>query len=292
MGIHRIGRFPDEINGVKTVSPWPAPKEYDMFALLNNATKIDIDTGRDLHDTLRKLGLDRHPSLFPAARQIRLGGKMHYAFASAVLHGPGKAQLFSLDLNNVQEGGHLASGKNYYLHSNETLREDWPENSAPREVGPGCMRRLLNAAFVQSRCSHLRHLSLRKQGKQHPQQPYPGDDTTHDNEVYEEWAAFIRSVRPATLFLAHGGHTDGPYNGHPKRGVGPGLKLSDGQIAPMNEHFRRFLLPVLKQGWHSLTRLQIEGVSRQALEDLEYELDGVEVLINERVKWCWNGVIA
>ncbi len=36
---------------------------------------------------------------------------MHYALASAILHGPDKAPLYSLTLNNVLEGGLLRTNE-------------------------------------------------------------------------------------------------------------------------------------------------------------------------------------
>lgn len=285
--------FPGEFRGENAL--WLAEKVYAVFSLLDRATSIDIDTGPDHVESLDLIPLSPRPSLFPNARHIQLGGKMHYALASAILHGSKKAPLSSLTLNNVQEGGLLASGENYDMgHRSRgavrrsaalsTVDEDWPEGFLPKEVGPGNMRRLLNSS-LESRCRHLQYLSLRKQGQQCHGQTYPGP-LTHEDAVYHEWAAFIQAIRPPTLVLAHGGHTDSPCNG---RCILLGLNFHDRVTAPMDERFRDILMPVLQAGWDELTRMRVEGVSRSVLGGLS-DLHS-QITFDEQVKWCWNGVV-
>lgn len=278
---------------------WPrlSKEVYDMLALLDRATRIDIDGGPYHFNSLELLGLTTHPSLFQGARNIRIGGKMHYALASAILHGEGKAPLTSLEINNLQEGGLLSTGENFslrvYRHGSErreyvdlsTFVEDWPLDSVPRQVGPGIMRRLLNAS-LRGRCQHLRHLSLRKQGQQLPHQELPSD-LTHDDDVYREWVAFILEVRPASLLLAHCGYTFPPKSITTKSPQ-ENLRL-DGR-APMDKRFRAFVLPILKQGWRGLTRLEIKGVSKNGLEVLG-NLDSVEAIIDENLPWIYNATV-
>ncbi len=104
MGLQMIIALPDQINNWE--NNWIIEDTYQVFALLNRAIHIDLDTG-PIHAE-RSIAV---PSLFPSARYICLGGKMHYALASAILHGSNKAPLISLSLNNVQEGGLFASGR-------------------------------------------------------------------------------------------------------------------------------------------------------------------------------------
>ena len=131
---------------------WLPEKVYAMFSLLDRATSIDIDMGPWHSESLASIPLSRRPLLFPDARHIRLGGKMHYALASAILHGSDKAPLSSLSLNNVQEGGLLASGENFHMgikvdgfvrswRDLDTFKENWPEGCLPIQVKPGNMRR-------------------------------------------------------------------------------------------------------------------------------------------------------
>ncbi len=96
-----------------------------------------------------------------------------------ILHGPAKAPSHPLILNNVLKGGIFRSGKysqlwpvvpNGSVKATDNVsgtQEDWPEDSHPMLVSPGCTRRLLTP-FLQSRCQNLRYLCLCKQGQQHP----------------------------------------------------------------------------------------------------------------------------
>lgn len=131
---------------------------YTMFQRLCHATYVDIDGG-DCHN---------YPcpsliALFPKATEIHLRGQMHYALASAILHGPNKSPLEHLDLRNVLERGRFHTGQNFqprYDHRFKIrppllpLVEDWPEHGLPVQVAPGEMTRLLGPA-LQSRCHRL-----------------------------------------------------------------------------------------------------------------------------------------
>lgn len=185
-----------------------------MFSLLNNATEIDIDGGTLHRELVSSIIVPHMASCFPAAQRIRIGGKMHYALASCILHGVEKAPIISLDLNNIQEGGLLSTGLNVEVQRSALhfffFKEDWPSGCYPRQVVSGNMRRILNSSLI-SRCMNLQSLSLRKQGQQAYDQDLPSG-LTREVHVYEEWAYFISRVHPAHILLEHKSHIHPIYN--------------------------------------------------------------------------------
>ena len=279
---------------------WDPAMIYSLFLLLEKATVVDIDTGY------------RHPeqvpptlSLFPSARHIRLGGKMHYALASAILHGSSKAPLTSLNLDNVIEGGLIRSpalqcsqgyrfaytlpdGHGWGYNDYSLIKEDWPEGSFPVQVIVGPMRRLLTPS-LQHRCRQISFLRLRKQGQQHPDQTLPSS-LTFDDEVYSEWATFIRAVKPRILIFSHAGDICPPWSGVRLRSCAPLPPVQWPEIAPMDVRFQETLLPILREGWPLLERLEIQGVSRKVLGNLEF-MQGATVKISENVEPCWNATV-
>ncbi len=136
---------------------WEPKMDSLMFALLEKATAIDIDTGNRHPDPLSPL-----QPLFPSAQHIRLGGKMHHALASAILHGPDKAPLHSLTLNNVLERGLLRAktafrflyavrnGVGLSCNDPFNVTEDWPKVTfrcrLPRAVWGDFWHHLYNVA--------------------------------------------------------------------------------------------------------------------------------------------------
>ncbi len=149
------------------------------------------------------------------------------------------------------------------------------------------MQRLLTPS-LQRRCQHIRYICLRKQGQQHPDQKLPGT-LSHDNEIYDEWVAFIRIVQPHILVIAHGGDIHPPWSGVKTWSwVHPPLQLQWPEIAPMDEKFRETLLPLLREGWPGLERIATRGGN--VLEDLE-DMECVIVDVDERVESCWNATV-
>jgi hypothetical protein len=264
---------------------------YRMFSLLQEVTYVDIDTGYT-----HRSGPTVLPSLFPQAKHIRLGGKMHYAFASAILHGPGKAPLDYLELNNVQEGGLLESGANFRWVGHIDLanfEEIWPEGHLPIQVVPGTMRRLMTPEF-QLRCTNLRTLSLRKQGQQMDAVGYFPSHLTHEDDVYQEWAAFIDKIRPQYISFANLGRDEWPYNGSEEPRscglrLGHVVRLPD--VAPMDLRFQRFLWPLLRDGWKNLKLVSIFGVSEKVLLDRVHGAGNHDLIVDERLGYCENGVV-
>lgn len=263
-----------------------------MFALLDRAITIDIDTGNRYPDPRPPFA-----SLFPFAQHIRLEGKMHYALVSAILHGPDKAPLYSLTLDNVLEEGllrattafrfsHTISNGGGWAHNDPSdITEDGPEDSLPMQVAPGCMQRLLTLTpSLERRCQHIRLLYLRKRGQQNQRQSLSGAVTHHD-DFYQEWAAFIRVVQPLIPVIAHARNIHPPWSRVKMRSCDALLvQLQSPEIAPMNEKFQT-LLPLLREGWPGLERIETRGMSRSELGDLE-DIEGVTVKVDELVKPC------
>lgn len=163
--------------------------QLTLFALLENVTRVDIDTGfATVICTRQNLGV----TLFPHASYIRLGGVMSFEFAAAILHGKDKAQLKNLILYNVIApcGLHVepphedSETAGLCLRSECRTGESLSVPSGPH-TRPGCMRGILTSE-LQERCKELDRLLLRKQGHQHSQQLLqftPADD----EDVYMEW---------------------------------------------------------------------------------------------------------
>ncbi|KAF2873617.1 hypothetical protein BDV95DRAFT_605106 [Massariosphaeria phaeospora] len=283
-----------------------ASNQLRMFELMQNVTSVDIDAG--CSHCLPVLA--HSTSLFPKATDIRLGGVMHWSIASAILHGEDKAPLKSLVLYSLIEGGHFYDGSPFshgiYRHRQnlpnthaEDIEEDWQEGEhiAPIQVRPGCMRRILTPGLAR-RCRSLDRLLLRKQGQQHWQQELPSQ-ITYDEDVYHEWASFIARVKPRYLRLEHGGSTLYPWNGGRDascRSVIPIPKITKQAIAPMDEHFRDIIAPLLMEGWSRLRFLEMSGISSEVATPIALALlsnqPDVIVLADPRLEWCWNGNVS
>lgn len=109
MGLHRLTVLPDWARDADGPSMFDNPENvYTLFRALEQATYVDIDGG-SIHP-YPSISL---PPLFSNARKLRVGGQMHYALSSAILHGPQKAPLESLSIHSLHERGRFRSGQNY-----------------------------------------------------------------------------------------------------------------------------------------------------------------------------------
>lgn len=98
-------------------------------------------------------------ALFSSARNKSLGGLMTFTFATSILHSGNPASITSLELNNVQDLGHLRKGIG--LVGNEdlsTLRETMYSHESPKDRHLGPMRDYLRT--LEGRCTSLRHFAL------------------------------------------------------------------------------------------------------------------------------------
>lgn len=114
--------------------------------------------------------------------------------------------------------------------------------------------------------------------------------------MYDEWASFICAIKPSVLIVAHLKDVERPYSGAPLRGgccsFAPEA-VRWPEIAPMDEYVRENSVQVLREGWAGLERLEVRGVSRRVLGELEMEdgLNGVEVVVKEEVEYAWNATV-
>ena len=239
---------------------WSNPLIFSIFDKLDKATNIKINAGGRRLKTEPQLD-----SLFPSAQHIRLEGPMQYAFLTSILNGRDKALLQSLALQNVFE----------------PWEDSWNEREHSGQALIGPIRGLLTTS-LQERCQNLQHLCLQKQGQTHPNDHFSKHHHAFDLEVYDLWAAFIRSVRPRTLVIGHLGALHRPYQPN-----GPIYVPPRPEMSPMDENFQQRLLPLLKEGWVNLQRLVVRGVRRSVLGELEL-LEGVDVELDETVASCWE----
>ena len=297
MGLENMRRLPKWVKDKQAI--WNPDTIYSIFALLDKVKTVNIDTGTGTPDFVPPL-----PPLFPAAEHICLGGNVHYNLASSILHGDDKAPLRSLTINNVFEGGLLCGGEIFRcwraisegngwpthkcphtMGGFPPVLEDWPAYSLPAQFTEGCIERLLTSAF-QRRCQRLAFLCLRKQGQQHPYQGLPST-LSHDHDVYREWATLLHAVHPSALLIVHGGHILPPCrSSYLRRSF---VIPQSPEIASMDTEFEVTLLPTLKEGWSGLEKMEIRGVDRRVLGDLQ-DQDGVALEVDEIVEECSNEV--
>ena len=201
---------------------------------------------------------ERHtpPALFASANDVRLGGLMSFALATSILFSIDPSKLTCIELDNLQDLGQLRKGTS--LLGNEDLsilRETRYPNKSPKVRHPGPMRDHLKR--LTGKCSALRSLTLRSVG----QDSWSDEmwSAPHDVARYEEWAAFIDSVR-STLQMLHYEQGKPPTD----RGHQPGCNNPHSlmqRIRPMDHRFITYISSVLIRGrWPKLERLVIKGV--------------------------------
>ncbi|KAI9930817.1 hypothetical protein MW887_011575 [Aspergillus wentii] len=250
MGLHRLCNLPEWAK--EDDSPIQELENiYALFALMDQVTFVDIGGG-PIHPYLSDSS--HLTSLFPNATHISLSGQMHYALASAILHGQDKAPLTSLRIGCLLERGRVRSGENYiYRKSGREMEEDWPEDSNPIQIYAGCMRRVFNLS-LQSRCRDLSDLTLcylDLDMLRHRNNIPPGWNYLPD-ETHEEWTSFLKVVQPQHLTIEYF--------------VLCMERLSELQgrtcrlPRPGNRVFDHILLPVLHEAWPGLRTLDIHGV--------------------------------
>ena len=281
MGLHCLCHFPSwEQN-----SKFEPEKVYALFQSLCNVTTVDI-AGGDFHN----YPCPSVQNLFPKATHIRLSGQMHYALASAILHGLDKAPLDSLVLENLLERGRLKTGDNFHLQYDATgrrllvrrpLEEIWPEGGPPVQVSPGAMTRLLGEP-LQSRCRHLRRfvfgvLDLTLEARQGWLPPGWCDRTS---EIEDELTSFLRSVHPRELTLIYSRLSDRQRESL-KAGYGR-PRCRRPRRLPVDSRYT--LLETVLGGWPGLEKLTLRGGKGFPME-LPPSLEGRTALENVQVQW-------
>ena len=292
MGLENMRRLPPWVKDKEAI--WKPETIYAMFALLDKATTVIVETGTWRPGTSPLL-----PPLFPAAQKISLGGIMHHDLASAILHGPDKAPLHSLTIKNVFEGGLLCGGAIHRfwraisegnawptqassdrIEYHSAVRVDRPVYSLPAQFTPDCIQQLLAPSFLH-RCRHLAFLHLEKRD---PHDLYQGllSPIHHDRDVFIEWAALLRAVRPKAVLIADDGYIFQTW----------GFAISRQRQCPatpprcvalMSRDFRTVLLPALQNGWPGLERGELRGVSRSALGTVD-ELESIAIEVADAVE--------
>ncbi|KAJ5578384.1 uncharacterized protein N7459_007348 [Penicillium hispanicum] len=238
---------------------------YTLYLSLRHVTHVDINGG-ELHE----YPYQSLPPLFPEATHIRLSGQMHYALASAILHGPQQAPLECLSLENLLECGCLKTGQNFqpqydprfkYRPQLLPLEEIWPDGGKPVQVAPGEMTRLLCPA-LQSRCSRLRRFTfgVLDLTSESGRRILPPGWCTRNVAIHDELTAFFRAVQPQETVLVYS-------------------RLSPERRAELVSRYgrrrcvvsrrpssapRHRLLDTLLDGWPGLQTLEIRGGNRDA----------------------------
>lgn len=236
-----------------------------FFSQLDRVLSIDIDGGSAHCYPPKPV-----PPLFPAASHIRLSGQMHYGLAAAILHSLEKTPLKTLDICNLHERGHTQSGQNYQAppiqegynwglaawdeNAAEPIKEDWPAGSLPKQVPPGPMRHLLNDQLV-ARCTSLESLALCQVSIEmlHAYELLPPGWYYPGLEIHEEWASFIQAVRPRHLIIQY---DDVSATIRSELKTLWRKNTCRGNL-PYHGDFDQKLLPLLKEGWPGLQRLEL-----------------------------------
>lgn len=246
--------------------PWVGLRDiefhtWSVFSSLTNVQDLDLAS---LHcNRSERYVRQNPPRLFSSAVRIRLLGWMHYGLVTSILHSVDPSKLQHLALDNLQDEGQYADGSpmslddgDYLLGKIETINPDGSRGF----MFPGPMRRVLEP--LEGRCTALKSLLLRKAGQESIQLEscnftgMGGWSPEADDAVYGEWATFLSSVIPTLEILVF------------EQAVAPKTGRRSGRdgyqtVRPMDERFRRLLLPNLLAGsWPRLQRMEIRGVGR------------------------------
>lgn len=164
-------------------------KIFGVFRTLTNLRHVDVAWVNEPHQVYANaVKATRPKSLFSSVTSICLVGAMARPLAVLILKSVSLANLQHLTFSNLQECGEPP--RPFDPNSSLTLRV---HSAMPVRKIPQAMIGLLTQ--LTGKCTNLRTLTLRKVGKA---ATHSFDDTffKQDVAVYEEWAAFIRSVAP------------------------------------------------------------------------------------------------
>lgn len=266
MGLHQLCALPRWSQKEGKPSPiLQLENIYTLFQSLHNVIHVDI-SGGDLHN----YPYSSLPPLFSKATHIRLSGQMHYALASAILHGQNHAFLQFLSLDNLLEPGCLEGGHNFQPQYDPRfksrprllpLEEIWPEEGSPIQVAPGEMTRLLGPA-LQSRCSRLHRFTfgVLDLTSESSLRILPPGWCTRNAAIHDELTAFFHTVRPQEVTLVYS-------------------RLSPERRAELKSRYwrRRCVVPprpsaipqhrllqTLLDGWPGLQNLEVRGGHRDS----------------------------
>lgn len=244
----------DDWNAI-SVDAWSDGVLWKVFQSFTNVMTVDIGFLRHYRE------IEIPPPLFTSAMSARLLGHVSKRTAEAVLHSIDPMKLLHLALDNLQNFGKMSEGEDlpWSIRASSPNRSETPESLDPEErrrgVYPGPMRGHLR--YLEGRCTVLKSLTLRSVGQDSIQQSQ--FSTFADEQRYEEWASFLKSVQPSLERLYF---EQGVIQGNDKNYWRPGHKPRQ-DARPMDARFIRYLLPVILDGpWPNLRHLEIRGVGR------------------------------
>ncbi|MCJ1336466.1 hypothetical protein MMC09_001742 [Bachmanniomyces sp. S44760] len=222
----------------------PETEIWNVFEKMTNVRTLDLAS---LHVHWIPYAQDCPSKLFSSATSIRLLGWMSYSLATSILHSVTAERLRHLALDDLQDWGQEYDGKPiswFYGHDIRGLQEYSDDSTTRGEVFPGPMRRLLQP--LEGKCHQLTSLFLRKAGQEHA---FVQDfNEKADEEVYIEWASFVRTVKPTLKSLV--------FEQAGKQ------RLSISGTRPMDDRFVTHFLPCILDGqWQCLESLDVRGVN-------------------------------
>lgn len=255
---------------------------FAVFAMLSHVTHLDLDGG-PIHPYRAPVHL---PPLFPNAHSIRLSGKMHYALASAILDGSDKAQIQILEISNLFEKGSLPDGKGSFADLDLRYYDsdsDDPDDCISADRWPGDMYDLYSFS-LESRCTHLRQLSLNSVDLEWASYFLPSTWHYSGYALHDKWDTFIQRTQPDVLVLRYtrlcNEKRDELRRNYYKRRCNVVTIPS-----PLDQ-----LVPTLQRGWPKLKRIEIYGDIPN--EDTGfYGIDNVDIVVDqEAYSIHWDGL--
>ncbi|KAF4629549.1 hypothetical protein G7Y89_g8594 [Cudoniella acicularis] len=207
------------------------------------------------------------PALFPAAKSLRIGGQMSYAFLRSIL-ATSPSTITSLELDNLIGIEQISDGEslsNSHLQWWAWLKlpdsEDANGHPCVRHAGP------MNGHLYQlvGRFSRLQNLTIRTSGHEDwsINGKTAGESTTvveKENKIYHEIASFIKSTHLTieSLVIEHAI----PMEKYPTYYDHSRMELRARQSTrTIDETFLRHIAPaLLLVTWPKLKRLTIKGI--------------------------------
>ena len=251
------------------------------FNMMANLRHIDIAGVQDTHYLY--FHKDSMPStLFASVTSVSLGGVMARPLPMLILQSLSVSNLQHLTINNLQESGEFGW---------DTQPPSFDPNriTAPLKTRkpPSAMLGLLTK--LTGKCTALKTLTLRKVAK-NVEHPFDNTLFKHEDQVHQEWAAFIKSLgrtlekltfeQGPPAFSAKPVDTDNckdhalswdGVNQHTRaiilseqeaaKGLGEWAPRSGGSYRPMDLAFGVTILPaIVGTEWHCLKEVKILGV--------------------------------
>ena len=226
----------------------PDTRMWEAFQLLNNVKTLDLAY---LHENFDRTYLREPPnSLFATATNIRLSGVMYRQVVNSILHSVDLPKLERLAIDNLQDPGHIGPVYPYIAPGRNFDAQDLNQRTESEELTfPGPMRGVL--PLLHGRCTALHTFLYRKPGLYQYGTTF---SKSADEKCYEEFAAFIVSVKPTLRCLTF-------EQGTPPPPGWPGQGVTRQRDRPLDAYFIRHAFPALMSGdWPNLQKVQILGV--------------------------------